>query len=194
MKAATENSRSRTFPCGPRGSSGQQGWLRYCGARPWLLYRRATTTALVALATVLVALPPSHAQQSDHAKVLGMKLMCTCGCGQVLVQCNHIGCPSSVPMLKELDRRIANGESDDLILQDFVQQYGEQVLSEPPNRGFNRVAWLLPGVALATGLGVVLLVILSWRRRPQAALGPPRQVSAEELLRAKQIADRETED
>ena len=54
--------------------------------------------------------------------------MCMCGCGQILTQCNHINCPSSGPMLKELDAHVAKGESDDLIIQDFVQEYGEKVL------------------------------------------------------------------
>jgi len=62
-----------------------------------------------------------RAQKTDHAKQLGMKLMCMCGCAQVLVQCNHINCHSSAPMLKELDDHIALAPADDMIVQDFVQ-------------------------------------------------------------------------
>ena len=66
----------------------------------------AAGSRVVALAVFVVAIPPSRAQAADHAKQLGLKLMCICGCGQVLIGCNHIGCPSSVPMLKELEQHV----------------------------------------------------------------------------------------
>ncbi|HEV3219373.1 MAG TPA: cytochrome c-type biogenesis protein CcmH [Candidatus Acidoferrales bacterium] len=143
-------------------------------------------------------LPAARAQQTDHAKRLGMKLMCMCGCGQVLVQCNHINCPSSGPMLKELDERIARGEADDLVTQDFIQEYGVAVLSSPPNKGFNRVAWILPGFAFAAGLGLVMLVIQQWRKRVPAAQEHAKtsdpKVSAEMLARVREQARHDTED
>jgi cytochrome c-type biogenesis protein CcmH len=156
--------------------------------------RVAASATVVALALFVVAIPPSHAQQSDHAKQLGMKLMCICGCGQVLVGCNHIGCPSSVPMMKELDQHIARGEADDLVVQDFVQEYGMQVLSEPPNQGFNRVAWLLPGFVFAFGLAIVAFVITRWRRKVVVVAPVPQRASAEALKRAREMADRDTDE
>ncbi len=154
----------------------------------------AVNVALAAFAVLVAGSPLVNAQQTSRAKQVGMKLMCMCGCGQVLVQCNHINCPSSGPMLKELDGRIAGGESDDLIVQDFVQEYGVQVLSAPPNSGFNRLAWLMPGIAFAIGLGVVMVVIASWRRKTRPAVAGLLPVSPDMLRRAKELADRETED
>ena len=31
---------------------------------------------------------------------LGHQLVCQCGCGQILLECNHVGCPVSGPMIK----------------------------------------------------------------------------------------------
>ena len=146
-----------------------------------------------------------QAQKSDRAKVLGEKLMCMCGCGQILTQCNHINCPSSGPMLKELDAHVAKGEADDLIIQDFVQEYGEKVLSAPPSHGFNSIAWYIPGAAFVLGLGIVVVVIRMWRQRDidrlaAASTGPsPAATAATELLnaqreRARRQADRETDE
>jgi cytochrome c-type biogenesis protein CcmH/NrfF len=162
------------------------------------------STLFVALASALL---PLHidAQRTDRAKALGTKLMCMCGCGQILTQCNHINCPSSGPMLKELDAHVAKGEADDLIIQDFVQEYGEKVLSAPPTSGFNAIAWYIPGVAFAIGLGIVVVLIRMWRQRDLArvatASGPPEpahdvlsEVHNVQLERARQQADRETED
>jgi len=160
--------------------------------------------AFVGIACALVPLR-MDAQKTDRAKSLGTKLMCMCGCGQILTQCNHINCPSSGPMLKELDAHVAKGEADDLIVQDFVQEYGEKVLSSPPSTGFNAIAWYIPGVAFAIGLGIVVTLIRLWRQRDIARVAtassapaiPP--TSASDLLeaqieRAKQQADRETEE
>ncbi len=115
---------------------------------------------------------PRHlgAQKTDRAKVLGEKLMCMCGCGQILTQCNHLNCPSSGPMLKELDQHVSGTESDDLIVQDFVQKYGVTVLSSPPSTGFNSIAWYIPGVAFVLGLGIVIVLIRMWRQRDIARL------------------------
>ena len=59
---------------------------------------------------------------------LGHKLMCVCGCSQVLLECNHVGCTYSDRMRGELMAGIDRGENDDLALQDFVQKYGPTVL------------------------------------------------------------------
>jgi cytochrome c-type biogenesis protein CcmH len=160
--------------------------------------------AFVALATALV---PLHvdAQKTDRAKALGTKLMCMCGCGQILTQCNHLNCPSSGPMLKELDAHVAKGEADDLIIQDFVQEYGEKVLSSPPSTGFNAIAWYIPGVAFVIGLAIVVVLIRLWRQRDVARLAaasgasPIAHTAVSELHevqleRAKRQADRDTED
>jgi cytochrome c-type biogenesis protein CcmH len=154
--------------------------------------------AILLLAGVSLWVPVARSQQSDRAKKVGMKLMCVCGCAQVLVQCNHLNCPSSAPMLKELDERIASGTSDDMIVQDFVQGYGVQVLSSPPNSGFNRVAWLLPGVVFALGLGLVSWIVGRWRHNSLVSASVPHSpqisVSPDALARAREKVNRETEE
>lgn len=101
-------------------------------------------------------------------------------------------------MLKELDDHIAAGESDEAVIQDFIKGYGVAVLSSPPNTGFNRVAWLLPSVAFALGLGVIALVVNHWRKRPMLAIATPQtaqaNISADALARAREKVDRETEE
>ena len=83
---------------------------------------------------------------------LGHKLMCVCGCSQILLECNHVGCTYSDRMRGELMAALDRGENDDLTLQDFVQKYGPTVLAAPTATGFNRVAWIMPFLALALGL------------------------------------------
>jgi cytochrome c-type biogenesis protein CcmH len=154
--------------------------------------RTAGVLAVAVVGMLLCGL--AYAQSSERAKHLGSQLMCMCNCNQILTQCNHVGCTVSASMLKQLDQRVESASSDDLILQSFVQEFGPKVLASPPAEGFNLLAWIIPAVAFGTGLALVIVVIRQWRRRYELAPaeGPP--ISSEALDRARQQADRETED
>ena len=130
--------------------------------------RAATQLALLCLTICLFL----GAGPSDDARFrdLGHRMMCTCGCGQILLECNHVGCQSSDKMRNELLAALARGDNDDLILQGFVQEYGPTVIAAPTATGFNRVAWVMPFVALAAGIAFVVVVVRAWKRRPAPAL------------------------
>ena len=101
---------------------------------------------------------------------IGHQLMCICGCGQILVECNHVGCPSSDNMRNELMAAINRGDSDSLVEQAFVQKYGPTVLAAPTTTGFDRTAWIFPMVAFTLGVVLIILVIRAWKNRPAPAL------------------------
>jgi cytochrome c-type biogenesis protein CcmH len=106
---------------------------------------------------------------SSRFNDLGHRLMCTCGCGQVLLECNHVGCTASESMRRELTAGLQRGDNDDQILNWFVQKYGAVVLAAPAKTGFGRVAWLMPYLSLLAGLVLTALIIRLWRSRSQAA-------------------------
>jgi cytochrome c-type biogenesis protein CcmH len=120
---------------------------------------------------VLLSLPLTGAG-SDRFNTLGHRMMCSCGCGQVLLECNHVGCPRSDGMRNELAAGIQRGDSDDLVLQSFVQKYGATILAAPTTRGFNRVAWVTPFLALAAGLSLAIFFIRRWGKM-RAGSAPP---------------------
>ena len=107
---------------------------------------------------------------SARFKDLGHRMMCTCGCGQVLLECNHVGCQSSDKMRDQLQAALDKGNNDDLILQGFVQEYGPTVIAAPTATGFNRVAWIMPFVVLALGIAFAVHIVRSWKNRPEPAL------------------------
>src|SRR5690606_11248496 len=47
--------------------------------------------------------------------------------------------------------KLSEGEDTQSIKNYFVEQYGPQVLGEPPRSGFNWLAWILPFVAALGG-------------------------------------------
>ncbi|HEV8384693.1 MAG TPA: cytochrome c-type biogenesis protein CcmH [Candidatus Acidoferrales bacterium] len=131
--------------------------------------------ALLAAGLVVFA-APGGAQipgQGERSQKLGKRLMCMCGCNQILVECNHVGCSMSTAMLKELDARLARNEPEDLVLQSFVQQYGEKVLAQPPMKNFSLVAWVMPFFALLVGFLIIRFLLLRWRHQTPAVAGIP---------------------
>ena len=103
--------------------------------------------------------------QSARFNDLGHKMMFVCGCNQILLECNHVGCAYSERMRAELATAVDRGDNDDLTLQGFVQKYGTTVMAAPTKTGFNRVAWITPYLALVLGLGTVVLIIGVWKGR-----------------------------
>jgi len=101
---------------------------------------------------------------------IGHRMMCVCSCSQVLLECNHVGCTYSDKMRNQLLAALDKGDNDDLILQGFVQDYGPTVIAAPTATGFNRVAWIMPFVALAFGITFVIYVVRSWKNKPTPAL------------------------
>jgi cytochrome c-type biogenesis protein CcmH len=125
---------------------------------------------------------------------LGHHLMCVCSCGQILLECNHVGCMYSDRMRTELAAALDRGDNDDLTLQSFVQKYGTTVVAAPSTKGFGRVAWIMPFVALLAGLATVVLVVRAWRNRPTPALADGIQPArGAELERYREQADKETD-
>ena len=125
---------------------------------------------------------------------LGHQMMCICGCGQILLECNHVGCPDSDGMRNELMTAVNRGDSDSLVEQSFVQKYGPTVLAAPTTTGFDRTAWIVPFVALAMGLGIVVLVIRAWKNRPAPAIADGlRPVRGAELEQFRDQARKETD-
>jgi len=156
---------------------------------------RSTICALgvFALAAIAPLVPVARAQDSPHAKELGQKLMCVCGCNQILGSCNHVGCTYSHDMMKQLEERIARNEPDDLTLQAFVQEYGPTVLSSPPAKGFNRVAWIAPIVFPLVALVLLWDVVRRWKHRGAVATASGPRVSADLIARAQRESDKDEE-
>ena len=132
--------------------------------------------------------------QDARFQTLGHKVMCVCSCNQVLLECNHVGCAYSDRMRGELASYVDRGDSDDLTLQALVQKYGPTVLIAPTTTGFNRVAWVMPYLVLVLGLTTVVLIVRTWRTRPQIipASGGERVGNAE-LERYREQARKDTE-
>lgn len=137
--------------------------------------RRATSRVpwrwLQAMAACLLAVVVLGADASDaRFNRIGHNMVCVCSCGQILLECNHVGCPDSGPMIGELQQQMSAGNSDTQIFNWFAGKYGAVVLASPMRGGFDTVAWVAPiAVFLLATIGTGVLVRV-WTRRRGAAL------------------------
>jgi cytochrome c-type biogenesis protein CcmH/NrfF len=165
----------------------------------------AVLVSVLTAASAALFVFPTRAQD-DRAHQVGKKLKCMCGgCNDTAATCYHVGgafsgpCDTAKGILKKIDQRIAQGDSDDLIVQGFVQEFGQVALIEPPHSGIGRLAWAMPAIYLVVGGLLVVFVISRWRKRPMRATqtpgaAPSAGISPELLEHARRRVAQETED
>lgn len=131
--------------------------------------------------------------QAVRFEKLGSKIMCTCSCGQMLLKCNHVGCPNSAKMISQLHDQLGDGrtgggateaagiaatrkpdggstvaaKSDEDVLNFFRTEWGVTAVVEPSQHGFELLAWILPFVGLIAGTILLIIVVTKWKRRPE---------------------------
>jgi len=150
---------------------------------------------LLRMLLLSAALLSVFATGGDQARFnnLGHQMICMCGCNQILLECNHVGCTYSDRMRNQLMAGLTRGDSETQVQQWFVQEYGLTVLAAPVNRGFGRVAWVTPFAVFLGALLVATLVIRNWRRHPLAVGDHQGEPASRELTTYRDQARRETE-
>jgi cytochrome c-type biogenesis protein CcmH len=131
----------------------------------------------IALA-VAVCFSLGAADSGSRYHDLNHRLMCTCGCAEILGECNHVGCTASGQELSELSADINAGMSDEQIFSAFTAKYGATVLAAPSTHGFDLVAWIAPFAVFGAALLGTILLIRRWAgiagaKTQAAALEPP---------------------
>lgn len=117
----------------------------------------AVVTAAVAAASALASSPAPADLEAE--------LVCPT-CKTTLDQSDA---PVARRMKLFIRQRLAVGATAAEIKSELVDQFGPGVLAEPPKRGFDLLAWLLPLAFAVVGCVVVALLAWSWSRRR----GPP---------------------
>jgi cytochrome c-type biogenesis protein CcmH/NrfF len=114
------------------------------------------------LCVVTVAMLGAGKSRFDR---IGHELMCSCGCGQILLECNHVGCPNSAGMIEELRAQLATGVTDVKVENWFVAKYGPTILAAPMRGGFDNAAWIVPIVVFLLATVGTFAVVWLWKRR-----------------------------
>ncbi|MBI3769603.1 MAG: cytochrome c-type biogenesis protein CcmH [Deltaproteobacteria bacterium] len=91
-------------------------------------------------------------------------LTCQCGCGLTVHACNHLQCPSGIPLKEEIASQLALGKTQPEVLSYFAGKYGEKILSSPTTTGFNIVAWVTPFAVVLIAAALIVVLTRRWRR------------------------------
>ena len=116
---------------------------------------------LLAAALAALALAGSAAAGRPVQADLEAEIVCPT-CKTTLDQSSS---PIAGRMKSYIRERIAAGDTAAEIKAQLVDQFGPAVLAEPPKRGFDLLAWLLPLGALAVGVVVVGALAWTWSRQ-----------------------------
>ena len=128
-----------------------------------------TTTSTTTQTTTTDAAPSAEAPTAADAvaavdpeavAAIARELNCPLCQGYSLLDCPLQVCGQMRQLIAD---RLAEGWSADQVRAQFVADYGPQILSAPPARGWGLLAWLAPLVAALSGAAVL------WLRRKAGA-------------------------
>ena len=105
----------------------------------------------------------SSDEMRERYQVLVEKLRCPKCQNQNLAGSDS---PISADLRREVFLLLEEGQSDQQIIDFLVARYGTFILYDPPKEGTTRWVWLIPGVFLLLGIGLVAMVLRSASRRP----------------------------
>jgi cytochrome c-type biogenesis protein CcmH len=129
---------------------------------------RICTVPFLGMLWVATALGANDAQVEKKAREIEAGLIAPCCWTQPVSEHNS---EVSEKIRKEVREMVAAGKSRDEILDYFVAQYGERILTAPRAKGFNRLVYILPWLALVLGAWL-LIILLKKLRAPVPASDP----------------------
>lgn len=118
--------------------------------------------------------PPTTEEAALLTEELASKLRCPVCQG---LSVNDSKADAAVAMKSRIGELVAEGYSDDQIVDFFIDRYGEFVLLEPKPEGVNWLVWLGPVGFLGLGAGWVVWS-LRGREEDPLTLPPPKTASA----------------
>src|SRR6476661_74003 len=122
----------------------------------------------VLLATLTVAVLLAQSTSEDVRRV-GSRLQCKCGCPHTVASCDMFECEFSKPAKLNIAKLKSQGVSDQSIIDDYINQYGQAIYRAAPNS----FGWLVPYLSLIPGAALIFWFIRRYRQpRTVTELGP----------------------
>jgi cytochrome c-type biogenesis protein CcmH len=136
---------------------------------------RPLPSALAALlllgALAAAAAPPAQPDAAEaRVRALEAKLMAPC-CYTQTIDLHESDIARQ--MRSEVRAWVAQGLSDQQILDRYVARYGPRILAVPPAQGFNRLLYWMPYLVALVLLVGVCLTLWVWYRRGHGPGGEP---------------------
>lgn len=146
--------------------------------RPAVLVALVALVALAAVWGVLIirAAQPPSLDQRVHS--VASQLQCPI-CNGESVADSPSGLASE--MRGVIRQKLAQGETDQQVIQYFQARYGDTILEAPPKSGFTTLIWLPPVLMLLVGSYLVFAIGREWSA-PSLAMASAASVDSDETL------------
>jgi cytochrome c-type biogenesis protein CcmH len=113
---------------------------------------------------VIVGLVMGDNAAEDRVNALGARIKCPVCQGEAI---GDSPSETALAMMEIVEEKVAAGETDAQIVDFFTARYGNGILLDPPFSGSTLLVWLLPVLAVAGGIGMILS-----RKRQPTKTGP----------------------
>jgi cytochrome c-type biogenesis protein CcmH len=110
---------------------------------------------------VVVGFAMGDARPEDRVASIGASIRCPVCQGEAIIDSPS---PTAKAMMEIVSEKVAAGETDQQIESYFQARFGEGILLDPPFAGKTLLVWILPVLAIAGGVWL----ILTRRRKPEA--------------------------
>jgi len=134
---------------------------------------RCAGHAIAILIAVAVALPATAEKSLEaRARDIETKLMAPCCMAGPISDHNST---IAFQMRDEIRAMLAEGQTEEQILDHYVAEYGPQILALPEAKGFNLTAYLLPALMMIGAAVALGIAMRRWRAAPasRAATAAP---------------------
>ena len=121
----------------------------------------AAVVTIALAAIVVVGLVQGDKSDEDRARAIGSRVKCPVCQGVAIADS-----PSETAraMMDVVEERIADGWSDNQIIDYFSERYTDSIVIDPPFAGNTLLVWLLPLLAVVAGV----FMIFTRRKAPAA--------------------------
>ncbi|MBN2470076.1 MAG: cytochrome c-type biogenesis protein CcmH [Anaerolineae bacterium] len=111
---------------------------------------------------------PVREVTADEVNALSSKLYCPVCENIPLDVCGTEACARWREQVRTL---LEEGKSEEEVVDYFVTQFGERVVATPRDPLLNFLSWVVPAASVVIGLGIVGIVLVTWRGRTETLAG-----------------------
>ena len=120
---------------------------------------RQTVLLLLTVAALLAQ------NTSEDVRRVGSRLQCKCGCPHTVSSCDMFECEFSKPAKLRIAQLKEQGVSDQAIVDEYVQKYGQEIYRAEPNS----FGWIIPYATLVPGVFLIWWFVKRYYKKPQPA-------------------------